>query len=478
MSTNDKIPVDDETRKKFEKLKESITEALGLSNTKLNELEKELQSFQYDLQSSNQVSITEEMNTSEQIVRLYTAERALTEILQQKIMQLESELVDAKTELKALSATNQLIEHFKGYLSQELAKFSASLQNPSITQPVEDVVPQGPENKEIGSIEGIISSENKAHKEERLRLQTENQELKTEVHFYQEKNDNFKKELQFRTQELNSLKKVMQEQERQEEEENDYLTKKSINDEYGFTPEEEFELTKEELNTLKGKYLMLEKENDETRNVIDNYKKELTDLKRILGDKNHEIKELKRSTLPPTDEQLIEEHKESEVQQPEIISQDQSRQLKLLQAEKEVLENRVKALELRNSELINETKRLEAKDADKELLTLQLESDKLTKAVYKIEKIMDVFPAGISTDAVTFERHVEVYSLLINKIYNARGYGLILDTLLKHKGKVLTKKMVMSESKTEPHITIRILRELHDSKIIHFDELNDQVIWR
>ena len=69
-------------------------------------------------------------------------------------------------------------------------------------------------------------------------------------------------------------------------------------------------------------------------------------------------------------------------------------------------------------------------------------------------------------------------SVLLNKIYNVRGYALILDTLLRHKGRMLTKKMLMTEAKTEPHTTIRVLRELHDSKVIYFDEQLDQIIWR
>jgi hypothetical protein len=134
--------------------------------------------------------------------------------------------------------------------------------------------------------------------------------------------------------------------------------------------------------------------------------------------------------------------------------------------------------ESNNRELNNLVKKMHDKSSDKEILNLQLEIDKLSKLVWKIEKSIGVFDTNIMSDTPTFERHVEVYGLLLGKIFNAKGYAMVVDTLMKHRGKVLTKKMVTNESKAETHVVIRVLRELHDTKIIHFDEEQDQIIWR
>ena len=161
MSTNDKTAVDNETKKKIEKLKETISESLGLSNTKLNELEKELQAFQNELQSSNQSLITDQMNSSEQIIRLYTVERSLTEILQQKIIQLEADLIDSKVNYNAFASTKNQIEELKNYISKEFSNFKNDLISNTVVNKQQVLSTENVKQENKGSIEGLISSENK-----------------------------------------------------------------------------------------------------------------------------------------------------------------------------------------------------------------------------------------------------------------------------------------------------------------------------
>ena len=469
----------DDYKKKIDKLKETINESLGLSNVKIDQLEHELQEFQNELYATSQVLTTEQPSELDKLIRLYKAERSLTDVLQQKIIDLEEELTELKIDYKSYKTTESILNDFKGFFSRELAKISGTTP---ITNPVQEEVPVVQEKLSIqGSLEGLLSSENKLNKEERLRLQAKNQELVTELNYYQEKNDNLQKELQFRNQEVQSLKKILHEQE--EEVTDEYLKKESINDEYGFTVEEEFELTKEELNTLKGKYLTLESENAETEKVIESYKKELTDLKKVLEKKNKEIKEMKRLIAPSQDKYPLKDTESVAITESEDVAaveiEDLTQQIQAMVSDFENLQKQLHVAESQNRELRNNIKKLEEeKQPDKELLPLQQELDKKTKILWKMEKTMGVFETAISSNTETFDRHVEVYSLLLNKIYNARGYALILDTLLRHKETVMTKRMIMTEAKTEPHITIRVLRELHDSKVIHFDEQMDQIVWR
>ena len=465
-----------EIKQKIDKLKETINESLGLSNIKISELERELNEFQSELQASTQSTITEQSVDSSKLLRLYKAERSLTDVLQQKIIELEKELTETQVSYKTIQSTNELMNDFKKFFVTELSKMSVPVTDTK-KESTRDPAPVDGGLSSQASIEAILTSEHKANKEEKLRLQTENQDLQKELHYYKERNDNLKKELQYRNQEIQSLKKIMQEENASQDE--SYLTKQSINDEYGYTQEEEFELTKEELNTLKGKFLTLEKEQEETTKQVDKYKKELTDLKRVLGDKNTEIKQLKRGALPSQEENpLAGEQTISETST--LHDQMVGLQEKVTTLETELTEYRkqLNVAESKNRELTNNLKKLEDQSPDKELLNLQLELDKVSKTVWKIEKTINIFDSTINADVPTFDRHLEVYGLLLGKIFNARGYALIIDTLLKHKGKVLTKKMVLNESNTEPHIAIRVLRELHDSKIIHMDEENDQIIWR
>ena len=112
MSNIEKSELEDETKKKIEKLRETLSETLGVSSSKLFELEKELQTFQSELANSSNLSITEKMNDSEQILRLYATERSLTEVLHQKIQQLEMENLELKTDLKTQHTTIDLITNF------------------------------------------------------------------------------------------------------------------------------------------------------------------------------------------------------------------------------------------------------------------------------------------------------------------------------------------------------------------------------
>ena len=463
----------EELQQKLEKLKETINQTLGISNIKLTELEKELAEFQKELHSTDQMVTTEQVFDQEKILRLYKAERSLTEILQKKILDLENQLTEFEIKNRSLQTTESLLLDFKDFFSQELAKYSTPLaQVPKTTSEITGQIPKPMDN----SIGELLSSENKQTKEMKIRLEQENQELLNELEYYKEKNENLKNELQFRSQEVQSLKKLMHEQEQEAEE--TYLTKQSVNDEYGLTFEEEFELTKEELDTLKGKYLTLETENLETFKQIDNYKKELTDLKKVLEKKNADIKDLRQKI--DSKQNTTQETPVSQIDTDELnnkISQ-LSNKVRELEIESQDLREALQLSESTKDDLRNTVKMLEHKIADAPVESLELEVDKLRKAVWKIEKKIKVFDTGISTDAQTFERHMEVYGILLNDIFNARGYALILDILLKHRGKALTKKMVMTESKTEPHVAIRLLRELHDSKVIHFDEQLDQIIWR
>lgn len=470
-----------DVKKKIDKLKESITESLDVSNVKIDQLEKELHDFQSELYATSQVVTTEQPTELENLIRLYKAERSVNEVLQHKIIELDKELTKLQIDYKSFKSTETILTEFKSFFTSELAKLSPSSisRNSTEQSPVQLKQPNTSDNEPL---EGLLSSENKFNKEEKLRLQSENQELQKEIHYHRENYENIKKELQFRNQEVQSLKKILQEQEKEETEK--YLTKESINDEYGFTQEEEFELTKEELNTLKGKYLSLENENRETVKIIDSYKKELTDLKKVLEKKNKEIKDLKKA-LPnfsndvSKEETRIEDETKSEPSAESIIVQELQRRLEKLHVENEELQKQLNVTESKSRELTSSIKKLEEEKLDNSPVeSLEREIDKLRKAVWKIEKKIKVFDTGISTDASTFERHMEVYGILLNDIFNARGYALILDILLKHQGRALTKKMVMTEAKTEPHITIRILRELHDSKVIHFDEQLDQIVWR
>lgn len=472
--------VEQEIKEKIDKLKSSINESLGLSNIKLDELEKELQEFQTELHSSSQTTVTDQVQESDKLLRLYKAERSLNDILQQKIIDLEKEVTEATTSYKTMKSTEELLQNVKSFFVSELAKLSFS--KPMSDDPGLAAFDTMPVDKKetTSSIENIISKENRYNKEERQRLESENQELNKELMYYKDRNDNLRKELQFRSQEVQSLKKLMQEQEAEEQEAHEsYLTRKGINDEYGYTMEEEYELTKEELNTLKGKYLTLERGNEETVKQIDTYKKELTDLKRILGEKNTEIRHLKHGGNA-TFEEDIEKSEPEQLgsQQPLDPTIELQNQLTTLEKQLEENQKQLNVAESQNRELTNTIKKLEEKGPDKEVLSLQVSVDKLSKAVWKIEKIINIFDSSINVDADTFNRHVEVYGLLLGKIFNARGYALIIDTLMKHKGTALTKKMVMTESKTEPHIAIRVLRELHDSKIIFFDEETDKIVWR
>ena len=479
--------LEQEIKQKIDKLKSTITESLGLSNIKLTELEQELQEFQTELHSSSQSTIADQVVDSDAILRLYKAERALTDVLQQKVVELEKELTETTVSFKSMKSSEDLLNNFKAFFKDELAKIRVS-DATTIKEPV--IQQQPPTDSPIASssIENLLTKENKANKEERQRLQTENQNLQKELHYYKEKNENLRKELQFRNQEVQSFKKLLQEQEEEEEEvEESYLNRDSINDEYGYTQEEEFELTKEELNTLKGKYLTLERDNEETIKLIDSYKKELTDLKRILGDKNSEIKELKRISLPS--EEMYPEEGEPDSSEKNKLN-DQIIELKnsitTLEQDLAEAQKQVNSSESQIRELNNTIKKLEEKEQhllEEEHLVLSAQANLdsirfLTEQIKKIEKTINVFETSITVDAETFNRHIEVYGLLLGKIFNARGYALVIDTLLKHKGKALTKKMVMNESKTEPHTAIRVLRELHDSKIIHLDEELDQIIWR
>ncbi len=472
--------IEQEIKEKIDKLKSSINESLGLSNIKLNELEKELQEFQTELHSSAQTTVTDQSVESDKLLRLYKAERSLNDLLQQKIIDLEKEVTEIKTSNKTMKSTEELLQNVKNFFASELAKITSTKSMP----PDPGLEAFGTfSDDDLGkksSIETLISKENKANKEERQRLESENQDLNKELMYYKDRNENLKKELQFRNQEIQSYKKIMHEQEEEEQEEQEsYLSRKGINDEYGFTLEEEFELTKEELNTLKGKYLTLEHDNEETIKQIDSYKKELTDLKRVLGDKNNEIRQLKRGVQPEGEEQYEKEELEQN-KRTEIDNQltELKTRITTLESQLEESQKLVNVAESQNREFQNSIKKLEEKSTDKEVLDLQVHIDKLSKAVWKIEKTINIFDSPINVDAETFNRHIEVYGLLLGKIFNARGYALVIDTLLKHKGKALTKKMVMTESRTEPHTAIRVLRELHDSKIIHFDEEMDQIIWR
>ena len=457
---------EEEIKQKIDKLKETINESLGLSNIKLNELEKELQEFQLELNSSAQSNLSEQSFDFDKLLRLYKAERSLTDVLQQKIINLEKDLTEVRVSLKASKSTDDLFSQFKDFFKEEFSKISISPPNKEIeSKPPAALKETVATNLQSTSIEHIISKENKAIKEERQRLQSENQDLQKELHYYKEKNENLRKELQFRNQEVQSFKKILEEREEEQEEENASAPSKSINDEFGYTLEEEFELTKEELNTLKGKLLTLEQALDEKEHSIEDYKKELTNLKRVLADKNSEIRQFKRSGLP-SEEMLVDES------QPEISEKN------IANDETLNLREKVAELEKQLTDAQMQLQVLEHRDIDKELMDLQVLNDKLSKAVYKIEKTINIFDAAIIADAETFNRHIEVYGLLLSKLFNASGYAQVIDILLKHKGKALTKKMVMNESKTEPHIAIRVLRDLHDSKIIHFDEEMDQIIWR
>ncbi len=464
---------------KIDKLKETINESLGLSNIKLIELEKELHDFETELHSSSQSTVVDQTLDSDKLMRLYKAERSLTDVLQQKIISLEKDITEKDVSYKAMQSTENLLNNIKDYLSSELSKLN-NFKTSNINEPEQrPLIAPDMQNQSSASIENIITNENKQNKEERQRLQNENQDLQKELHYYQEKNESLRKELQFRNQEILSYKKIFQEQEEEEKSEESYFTKKTVNDEYHYTLDEEFDLTKEELETLKNKFLTLEKEQEEKEKLINNYKQELTDLKRILGEKNTEIRHLKRNVSSS-------EEIQSDQLEPDLIEEDENNSvLKSLQEEVQTLENelietqkQLNIVESQNRELTNGIKKLEEKRPDKEMIELQLLNDKLSKAVWKIEKNINIFDSTITADAETFNRHIEVYGLLLGKLFNAKGYAQIIDTLLKHKGKALTKKMVMNESKTEPHIAIRVLRDLHDSKIIHLDEELDQIIWR
>ena len=65
-----------------------------------------------------------------------------------------------------------------------------------------------------------------------------------------------------------------------------------------------------------------------------------------------------------------------------------------------------------------------------------------------------------------FERHLEVYSILLGKIFEAKTRAIILDNLLKNRGKIITKKVIIEDTGLEHFLTIRILREFSDIGLI------------
>jgi hypothetical protein len=229
-----------EIKSKIIKLKELISESLGLSSVKLSDLENELTLFQESLDSKTTKFLDSPNQESEKLYRLYKAERALNEILQQKIIEQEKESLEMKISQK----TSSMLTDFKGFFSSELAKLSRKIEQ-SKDSKIDDLTHS--QSKSMGSIGEILAQENKTNKEERQRLQTENNEFRKELSYYKDKVENQKKELQFKNQEILSFKKIMQEQ----EEEEDATLAKNVakSNEFGFTLEEEYDLLQEELGT-------------------------------------------------------------------------------------------------------------------------------------------------------------------------------------------------------------------------------------
>ena len=165
-----------EIKQRIDKLKETINESLGLSNVRISEFEKELNDFQSELQASTQSTLTEQVTDSSKLLRLYKAERSLTDVLQQKIIELEKELTEVQVSYRTSRSTSEIMNDFKNFFVSELSKLSAPSTNTVKDLQKEDLLADEGLSRQA-SIESLLTNEHKANKEERLRLQGENQDL-------------------------------------------------------------------------------------------------------------------------------------------------------------------------------------------------------------------------------------------------------------------------------------------------------------
>ncbi|MHA2363383.1 MAG: hypothetical protein ACXAC7_05460 [Candidatus Hodarchaeales archaeon] len=431
----------DEIENKLLTAQKLIKEALGVASEDLETLDDSLSVFKFikeDEKDGESQLIPLLDNNVDQLKRFLKAEQKLSRKLQKRIIELEF-LNEAHQQ--SWKINDNKIDNVIALLNKEFKLLRKSLPDQAFIDEKEIDEESYYIAKEpiTTSIEDKIQTEHEITlrkiREKNEQVETQYLELQSQFQHLKLKYNTQEQENKLKDQKIAALTKILKESEEDSNfdfEISELKEKIKLQEEDLGGKDQILINTRFEYETMERKYFIQIQKNE-------NYKKELTDLKIKLGEKNNEIKVLKQSIeYMPQLKTQIEENKR--------IIDDLNKNLK----------------DLHHGE-------------NKDELKLSQEIDRTMSIFRRLERQANIFSTDFASKTLLkdLKRHCDVYALLLGNVFNSYSHARILDALmLKNRQE---KTMLARAAGVEQILILRVLRELEDSGLITYNEEDGMV---